>query len=139
MDLVRSLGADHVLDYTAVDYTRTGERYDWIVDVDSHHPIPQVRRALRPKGVYVTMGGTGPDIVSALTVGPAASLASGKSMGLMLWWKPFRADDVAALLDLVASGKVTPAIDRRYPLDQVVEALRYVDQGHARGKVIVEV
>ena len=106
--------------------------------MDSHHPIPKVRRALRPKGVYVTMGGTGADIVSALTVGPAASLAGGKSMGLMLWWKPFRADDVAALLDLVASGKVTPAIDRRYPLDQVVEALRYVDQGHARGKVIVD-
>ena len=59
-------------------------------------------------------------------------------MGLMLWWKPFRADDVATLVDLVAAGKVTPAIDRRYPLGEVVEALRYVDDGHARGKVIVE-
>ena len=89
MDFVRSLGADHVLDYTAVDYTRTGERYDWIVDTDSHHSIPRIRRALRPKGVYVTLGGTGAGILAAMTVGLAASLATDKSMGLMLWWKPF--------------------------------------------------
>ena len=138
MDFVRSLGADHVLDYTAVDYTRTGERYDWIVDTDSHHSIPRIRRALRPKGVYVTLGGTGAGILAAMTVGLAASLATDKSMGLMLWWKPFHAADVATIVELVAAGKVTPAIDRRYPLGEVVEALRYVDDGHARGKVIVE-
>jgi NADPH:quinone reductase-like Zn-dependent oxidoreductase len=83
------------------------------------------------------MGGTGPAILAAMTVGLAASIASDKSMGLMLWCKPFRADDVAALLDLIATGKVEPVIDRRYPLDEVVEALQYVDQGRARGKVIV--
>ena len=138
MDFVRSLGADHVLDYTAVDYTRTGERYDWILDTDSHHSIPRIRRALRPRGVYVTLGGTGAAILAAMTVGPVASLATDKSMGLMLWWKPFHAADVATIVDLVAAGKVTPAIDRRYPLGEVVEALRYVDGGHARGKVIVE-
>ena len=73
-----------------------------------------------------------------MTVGLAASLATDKSMGLMLWWKPFHAADVATIVELVAAGKVTPAIDRRYPLGEVVEALRYVDDGHARGKVIVE-
>ena len=87
--------------------------------------------------MYVTLGGSGAAILKAMTVGPAASLASGKSMGLMLWWKPFKPEDVATLLDLVAAGKVAPVIDRRYPLGEVVDALRYVDEGRARGKVIV--
>ena len=139
MDFVRSLGADHVLDYSAVDYTQGRERYDWIVDTDSHHPVQRIRRVLRPNGVYVTYGGTGPAILKAMTVGPAASLGSGKSMGLMLWWKPFKAEDVATLTELVATGKVAPVIDRRYPLAEVVDALRYVDDGHARGKVVITV
>src|SRR5204863_1148794 len=70
IDLVRSLGADHVIDYTQDDFTATGERYDWIVDTDSHHSILRVRRALRPNGVYVTLGGTALPIISALVVGP---------------------------------------------------------------------
>ncbi len=70
LDFVQSLGADHVLDYTQVDYTTTGERYDWIVDVDSHHSIPQARRALRRGGVYVTLGGGGGRLLQALAVGP---------------------------------------------------------------------
>jgi NADPH:quinone reductase-like Zn-dependent oxidoreductase len=137
LDFVRSLGADHVLDYTTTDYTRTGQRYDWIVDVDAHHSILSVRRALKPGGVYVTLGGSGLRILEAMLVGPVASLATGRKLGLMLWWKPFAAADMAALTGLIADGVVTPAIDRRYPLSDVVEALRYVDDGHARGKVIV--
>ena len=70
VEFVRSLGADHVIDYTAVDYTRTGERYDWIVDTDSHHSLFAVRHALRPGGVYVTLGGTGLPILGALLLGP---------------------------------------------------------------------
>ena len=118
IDLVRSLGADHVLDYTATDYTQGDERYDWILDTDSHHPIPRIRRVLRPNGVYVTLGGTGSTILQAMTVGPVASLASSKSMGLLLWWKPFKPDDVATLLDLIEQGKVAPVIDRQYPLER---------------------
>jgi NADPH:quinone reductase-like Zn-dependent oxidoreductase len=137
LDFVRSLGADHVLDYTKVDYTRTGERYDWIVDTDSHHSILRVRRALRPNGVYVTLGGTSWPILGGLILGPLISLASDKWSGLMLWWKPFKAEDVATLTKLIADGKVKPAIDRRFPLSNVVEALRWVDDGHARGKVII--
>jgi len=137
VDFVRSLGADHVIDYTKVDYTKTGERYDWIVDTDSHHSILQVRRALRPNGVYVTLGGTSWPIVAGMLVGPLVSLASDKWTGLMLWWKPFKAEDVATVTELIAAGKVKPAIDRRFPLSKVVEALRWVDDGHARGKVIV--
>ena len=73
---MRSLGADHVLDYTTVDYTTTGERYDWILDTDSHHSILRIRRALEPNGVYVTLGGTRRPILAALIVGPLISLAS---------------------------------------------------------------
>jgi len=137
VDFVRSLGADHVIDYTNVDYTNTGERYDWIVDTDSHHSILRVRRALRPKGVYVTLGGTSLPIFAGLLVGPLISLFSDRWTGLMLWWKPFNGADVATLKELIAAGKVKPVIDRRFPLSGVVDALRWVDDGHAKGKVIV--
>lgn len=139
LDFVRSLGADHVIDYTQNDYTATGVRYDWILDTDSHHPIRRVRRALRPEGVYVTLGGEARPLLGAMILGPLASLGSHKSSGLLLWWKPFAPDDVATLKDLVAAGAVTPTIDRRYPLSEIVEALRWVDDGHARGKVVIDV
>lgn len=137
MDFVRALGADHVIDYTTTDYTRTGERYDWILAADAHHSILDIRRALRPKGVYVTLGGTTPRLAQSLIVGPVASLATGRSMGLMLWWKPFHPPDVTALGVLHAAGHLHPAIERRYALPDVVDALRHVDEGRARGKVLV--
>ena len=137
MDFVRSLGADHVIDYKNVDYTKTGERYDWIMDTDSHNSLRQVRRALRPNGVYVSLGGSTLPILAGITVGPLLSVPSDKKSGLMLWWKPFHADDVAKLKDLIAAGKVKPVIDRRFPLSQIVDALRWVDDGYAAGKVIV--
>jgi NADPH:quinone reductase-like Zn-dependent oxidoreductase len=139
VDFVRSLGADHVIDYTKVDYTKTGQRYDWILDTDSHHSIFRVRRALRPEGVYVTLGGTTLPIFEALLLGPLISRAGDRRMGLLIWWKPFNADDVATLKELIAAGKVKPVIDRRFPLSEVVDALRYVDQGHPKGKVVITV
>jgi len=139
MGMVRSAGADHVIDYTKGDYTRTGEPYDWIVDVDAHHSILHWRHALRPKGAYVALGGSAAWFLQALLQGPAVSIATGKRMGLMLWWKPFRADDVETLKELIAAGKLNPAIDRRFPLSAVVEALRYVDEGRAKGKVVITV
>ena len=137
MDLVLSLGADHVLDYTKVDYTKEGERYDWIVDTDSHHSILSVRRALKPHGVYVTLGGTSLPIFAGMLVGPLISRFSDRWSGLMLWWKPFKTEDVATLKELIAAAKVKPVIDRRYPLSEVVDALRWVNDGHARGKVVI--
>lgn len=139
LDFLRSLGADHVIDYTTTDYTKTGERYDWILDTDSHHSIFAARRALRPNGVYVTLGGTSLPILAALVLGPLVSRVTDKRMGLLLWWKPFHEPDVAALTELIAEGKVTPRIDRRYPLDQIVEALRFMDEGRPNGKVIVTI
>jgi NADPH:quinone reductase-like Zn-dependent oxidoreductase len=137
LDLTRSLGADHVIDYTKIDYTTTGERYDWILDVDSHHSILQARRALRPKGVYVTLGGAGSRIFQALLVGPVIGAATGKKLALLIWWKPFKPEDVATVTELIAAGKVKPVIDRRYPLTEVVDALRWVDDSHAKGKVVI--
>jgi NADPH:quinone reductase-like Zn-dependent oxidoreductase len=137
LDFVRSLGVDDVIDYTRVDYTTTGERWDWILDTDSHHPILRVRRALRPNGVYCTLGGSGLDLLQALAVGPVASAASGRRMGLMLGWKPFNPDDVATLCDLYAAGMLVPRIDRRYPFSEVVDALRFVDERRSAGKVLV--
>ena len=139
MEFVRSLGADEVLDYTKVDYTSTGERYDWILDTDSHHSILRVRHALRPKGVYVTLGGTSIPIFAALLVGPLISLAGSRWTGLLLWWKPFNRDDVSTLKTLIAAGKLAPVIDRRFPLGKVVDALRYVDEGRAMGKVVITI
>ncbi len=137
LDLVRSLGADHVLDYTKVDYTKSGERYDWIVDTDTHHGVGSVRRALRPNGVYVTLGGETGAIFSGLVVGPLISRFSDRWSGLLIWWKPMHRPDVETLKELIAAGKVRPVIDRRYPLSQVVDALRHVGEGRARGKVVI--
>jgi NADPH:quinone reductase-like Zn-dependent oxidoreductase len=137
VDFVRSLGADHVIDYGKTDYTTTGERYDWILDVHCHHSTLQVRKALRREGVYITLGGPTTRLFDAMVIGAVASLATKRQMGLMLWWKPFDAADIATLADLYAAGKLVPAIDRRYPLAEAIEALRYVDEGHPRGKVII--
>jgi NADPH:quinone reductase-like Zn-dependent oxidoreductase len=137
LDFVRALGADHVIDYEQVDYTRTGETYDWIVAVDSHYSIFAVRRALKPNGVYLTMGGTSASIFASLGGSLVVSRFGDKWSGLMLWWKPLHRPDVETLKELIAAGKVKPAIDRRYPLDQVVEALRWVEDGNARGKVVI--
>jgi NADPH:quinone reductase-like Zn-dependent oxidoreductase len=139
LDFVRSLGADHAIDYTTTDYTRGSERYDWIVDVDSHKPVLAVRRALRRGGVYVTCGGAAMRMLGAVSLGAVIGRATGRSMGLLLWWKPFDPDDVATITKLVAEGKLTPAIDSRYPLDDVVGALRKVNDGRAKGKVLVTV
>lgn len=137
LDFVRSLGADHVLDYEAVDYTRAGERYDWIVAVDAHHPIRAVRRALKPNGVYLTLGGDTGTILAAIGGSLVMSRFGDKWSGLMLWWKPMHQPDIETLRGLIGAGKLRPVIDRRYPLDQVVDALRWVEDGHARGKVVI--
>jgi len=137
LDMVRSLGADHVLDYSKVNPTRTGERYDWIVDMDSYLSIVGVRRALKRGGAYVTLGGSTGTILLALVAGPLISLFSDKWTGLLLWWKPFHPPDVERLKELIAAEQLMPVIDRRYPLTDVVAALRHVDEGRARGKVII--
>ena len=137
LDFVRSCGADDVIDYRATNWTRTGQRWDWIVDTDSHRNVLSVRRALMRNGVYVTLGGNSWPILASITIGPLVSLFSSKSSGLMFWWKPFHRPDVERVLELVAAGKVRPMIDRTYPLSEVREALWRVQRGEAHGKVVL--
>ena len=139
LEFVRSLGADHVIDYTTTDWTASGERYDWIMDTDSHVPIWRARRALAKGGAYVTLGGTTWPILGALILGPLLSMRSDRWSGLLLWWKPFHTPDVDRLKALFAEGAFRPRIDRRFPLEQVVDALSWVDDGKAKGKVLVTV
>lgn len=139
MGLVRELGADHVVDYTREDYTRSGQRYDWIVDVAGNRSILECRRALKPGGTYVMVGGPTARILAALVLGPVISLAGSRRMGLMLWWKPFDRQDLAVLVDLIEAGRIMPVIDRRYSLSEVPDALRYLKEGRARGKIVITI
>ncbi len=137
MDLVRGLGADHVIDYKKEDFTESGRRYDVIVAVNGYHPILHYRRALAPGGRFVMVGGGEKQMYQAMFFGPWISLAGGKKMGI-LFAKPTHRD-LEALRDLIASGRVKTVIDRRYPLHEVPDAIRYVEAGHARGKVVIMV
>ena len=136
-DFVRALGADHVIDYKTTDPRRTGERYDLIVDVDAHHGVLGWRNSLVPGGVYCAMGGSASWLLRSLVASVVARLAFGKHMGLMLGWSPFPAEEVAQLKELVAAGAIKAHIDQRFTLAQTADALRYVDQGKAKGKVVV--
>ncbi|HET9520521.1 MAG TPA: NAD(P)-dependent alcohol dehydrogenase [Candidatus Limnocylindrales bacterium] len=138
-DFVRSLGVDDVIDYTKVDYTTSGRRWDWILDVEARHSILRSRHALRPGGAYVSLGGPASMLLDGFLTGLAVSRATSRSMGLMTWWKPFLADDVTTLKELYATGALKPVIDRRFPLSEVVAALRWVDDGKAMGKVVVTI
>jgi NADPH:quinone reductase-like Zn-dependent oxidoreductase len=141
MDIVRSIGADHVIDYTQEDFTRNGQRYDLILTVNGYHPILAYRRALRPKGVYVMAGGSKAHLyqalLQALLVGPVISRTGRQKMGFFLA-KPNH-KDLVFVKELLEASKVVPVIDRRYPLRETAEALRYLEEGHARGKVVITV
>ena len=137
MDQARSLGADHVIDYTKEDFTRSGQQYDLILAANGYHPLSAYKRALTPKGVYVMAGGSKAQIFQAMLVGPLMSAAGGRKMG-GLSAKANR-EDLVFIKGLLETGKVVPVIDRRYPLSETAEALRYLGEGHARGKVVVTV
>lgn len=136
-DFVRSLGAEQVIDYTTADYTRTGEQWDWILASDAHYPVGRISRALRPGGVYVTLGGDNRGLLSSALLAPLIGRVTGRSMGLLLWWRPFDRTDLTGILELVIAGTVRPAIDCSFPLTEVGAALGYVADGHPRGKVLV--
>jgi NADPH:quinone reductase-like Zn-dependent oxidoreductase len=135
---VRSMGADEVIDYTRQDYTRGGLRYDWIVDVAGNRSILECRRALKPRGAYVMVGGSTSRICGCLFLGPVISLAENKKLGF-LWWKPFKSEDVVLLKELIEAGRIKPVIDRTYPLAELPDALRYLEAGHALGKIVIAV
>ena len=143
VELVRSIGADHVIDYTKEDFTQTAARYDIIFDNVGNHSYEERRRILKPDGVCVLVGiggagwqpGKGKRIVGALTALLQARLKGEQSfVGFIAQTKK---DDLTVLRDLMHAGKVTPVIDRQYPLAKSAEALAYLEKGRARGKVVV--
>jgi NADPH:quinone reductase-like Zn-dependent oxidoreductase len=138
IDMLRSIGADHVIDYTKEDFTKKGLRYDLILDVVASRSIFDYKRALSPEGIFVMVGGSLTEILQAFLLGPLISMTGKKKMGIVMW-KPNNKQDLAILEELFESGKVVPVIDRCYPLSEVAQALRYVEEGHARGKVVITV
>jgi NADPH:quinone reductase-like Zn-dependent oxidoreductase len=136
LDMLRSIGADHVIDYTQEDFTKNGQRYDFILDVVASRSIFDYKRALSPKGIFVMVGGSGSAILQAFLLGPLISMTGSKKMGIVMW-KPNNQEDLAILEKLFEAGKVVPIIDRRYPLSETAEALQYLEEGHARGKIVI--
>jgi NADPH:quinone reductase-like Zn-dependent oxidoreductase len=130
LDMVRSIGADRVIDYSEEDFTQAGGRYDLILDAVGNHSLSDAKRALHANGIYVAVAGS---------VGRALWIAmTGRKRMVSMLTKSNR-EDMGFLKELLETGKVTPVIDRRYPLSEVAEALRYLEEGHAQGKVVITV
>ncbi len=146
LDMVRSLGADQVIDYTREDFTQRGERYDLIFDIPGNHPFSDCRRALTPSGKYVLIGhdlfgqgagrwlGSIPRVLKLVALSPFVSQLPTPNFSM-----PNKKDSMAVLKELLEAGKLTPVIDRTYPLGEVPEAIRYLEEGHAQGKVVITV
>jgi NADPH:quinone reductase-like Zn-dependent oxidoreductase len=139
VDMVRSLGADRVIDYTQEDFTKSGQRYDLIFDSIGNHSLLACKRVLNPKGTYIAVGGPS----SRWMIGPLASAITAPVLSRFVDRKfvTFIAkgskEDLTVMHELMEAGKVTPVIDKRYRLSEVPEAIRYLEEGHARGKVVI--
>jgi NADPH:quinone reductase-like Zn-dependent oxidoreductase len=135
LDMVRSIGADQVIDYTQEDFTQNGQRYDLIIDAAAYRSVSDYKRALSPKGIYVMIGGSMVRVFQVMFLGPLISMLGSKKMGFMM--ANINKKDLGFLKELLETGKVVPVIDRRYPLSEVAEAIRYLEKGHAQGKVVI--
>lgn len=138
LELVRSIGADHVVDYTKDDFTQNGQQYDLIVATAGYRSIFDFRRALSPRGVYAVTGGALAQTFQAMLLGPWISMTGTKKMGTAGMPRASQ-KDLGLLRELIEAGKVTSVVDRCYPLSELAEALRYYGEGHARGKVVITV
>jgi NADPH:quinone reductase-like Zn-dependent oxidoreductase len=142
VDLVRSIGADHVIDYTREDFADGARRYDLILDTAGNRSLAHLRRALAPRGTLVIVGGEGGGrwlggFDRQILRAPILSLFVSQTLRPLT--SKERSEDLVVLKELIEAGKVTPIIDRTYPLSEVPEAIRYLEEGHARGKVVITV
>jgi len=135
VEMVRRLGANHVIDYTQQDFTQSGLQYDLILDAAAYRPLKDYKRALTARGRYIMVGGSTKQYFQMMLTGPRLSQKGGHYFGTYV--KAAKLKDLVFLKELVDAGKVTPVIDRCYPLPEVAEAIRYVEAGHARGKVVI--
>ena len=146
VDLVRSIGADHVIDYTKEDFTRSDQRYDVIFDNVCNHSFAERRRVLTPKGICVLAGMGGAGVKEGQAIGriagnlfTARGLSSFTDQKFAQYMTKMSKQDLIMLGDLIQAGKITPVIDRTYKLSDAAEAARYLGEGHARGKVVITV
>ena len=137
LDYMRSLGADHVVDYTQEDFTKTGKQYDLILDITAYRSVFAYQRALKPNGSYYAVGGSAVTFLQILLLGPWIRRTAGKNFHILAV-HPNR-EDLVFITGLCEAGEVIPVIDRVYPFSEVPEALRYLGEGHANGKVIIKV
>lgn len=140
LELVRSLGADHIIDYTRDDFTRRGQRYDLILDPGASRPLLSMRRALAADGTLVLIApGAGNWIGPVVRIAGAALVSRFSNQTMRAFLADVSRDDLLVLKDLIEAGKVRPVIDRTYPFEEIPEAIRYVESGAARGKVVITV
>src|SRR5512137_2935870 len=137
LEIARSIGADHVIDYTKEDFTQNGRQYDLILAVNGYHPLSAYKRALTPQGIYVFVGGLPAQIFQALFLGPLMSRSNGRKMTSSMG--KANQKDLLFIRDLLEDGKIRPVIDECYPLSKTAEAFRYFEKGHARGKVVITI
>jgi NADPH:quinone reductase-like Zn-dependent oxidoreductase len=139
LDLVRSIGADHVIDYTKEDFTKSGQHYDLIYDAVGNLSVPASRRALSPNGMCVVAGFTTLSrLFQVIALGPLVSRMGSRKIGLMGMAMPNQ-KDLLLIKELLEAGRVKAVIDRRYPLSETADAIRHLETGHARGKVIITI
>ncbi|MHA2253035.1 MAG: NAD(P)-dependent alcohol dehydrogenase [Candidatus Kariarchaeaceae archaeon] len=136
LDMMLSIGADHVIDYTQEDFTKNRNQYDRILDVVGKRSIFAYKRALKPRGVFLMVGGTTGRIFQTIFVGSLISLFGSKKLGILIG-RPNKKDDMDFIQQLFEAGEVKPIIDKCYPLDGIVEALQYLEDGHALGKLVI--
>jgi NADPH:quinone reductase-like Zn-dependent oxidoreductase len=135
MEMMRALGADHVIDYTREDFTENGQKYDLILAVNGYHSISAYKRALAPKGIYMMAGGSVAQIFQGMLLGKPMSENGGRKLGVVT--AKMNRKDLDILKEMLDAGKIAPVIDRCYPLGDAREALRYLGEGHARGKIVL--
>lgn len=136
VEQMRSLGADHVIDYSKENFSKSDERYDLILGINGNYPLSDYQKVMKPKGIHVMIGGGMSQIFKAMVLGPFLSMGSRKIR--MLAAKP-NAEDLIFILKLLDEGMITTVIDKRYPLSRAAEAFTYLRRGHARGKVVISV
>jgi NADPH:quinone reductase-like Zn-dependent oxidoreductase len=137
LEQARRLGADHVIDYTQEDFTKSGKQYDLIFAANGYHSLAEYKQTLTSKGVYVMAGGKSRQIFDALLLGSWLSEKNGRRLGSISAHMDMQ--DLLTLKEMLEAGKIAPVIDKRFPLSQTAEAMRYLGTGHARGKVVITV
>ena len=137
LDMIHSIGADHVIDFRQEDYTKTGHQYDMIIDTVANRSLSDYKRALTPDGLFVMIGGSRRALLQAMFLAPLSTRNENKKLGINWWSKPYNQEDMDFLEALFVAGKVVPVIDRRVSLSEVPEALKHLEDGQVLGKIVV--